>query len=81
MRNSVAKMKLAVLRQNGTGWTASVPTTPLSDINANRIVHPSIFNLLGRLTFSLLRRTVSRHDWQLREGTGGLLLSNPSAKG
>jgi hypothetical protein len=39
------KMKLAVLRQNGAGCSASVATAPLSDINANRIVHPSMFTL------------------------------------
>jgi hypothetical protein len=51
-RKSAAKMKLVVLRQNEAGCPANA-TAPPNDINANKIVHPSIFVLLGRFPFSL----------------------------
>lgn len=42
----MAKMKLAVLRHSGAGFVATVNTTPLNDINANKMVHPSMFTFL-----------------------------------
>jgi hypothetical protein len=46
------KMTLAVFRQSGAGWLVSVAAIPLIDINANKIVHPSILTLLDALFFA-----------------------------
>ena len=66
-RKSVAKMKLAVLRQNGAGCPASVATTPPSEINANKIVHPSIITFLNALPFVCFAGGVLLHDGKRNE--------------
>ena len=51
MRKRAAKRKLAVLRKIGAGCPASNGTIPLKDINANKIVHPSMLTLLDFAIF------------------------------
>jgi hypothetical protein len=63
-------MKLAVLRPIEAGWLARVTTNPLNDINANRIVHPSIFTLLA---LSPVLRFVERLEPAGKNKTNGAL--------
>ena len=74
------KMTLAVLRQKGAGCSASVTTVPLSDIIANRIVHPSMFTFLAVFPFLCFVGRFLRHGEKHSEEVFDLLTGNRSAK-
>ena len=63
MKKRAAKSTLAVFRQSGDGYPASIGTTPPNDITAKRIVHPSMLTLpWPDLLF--LRRMAEMPSWR-----------------
>lgn len=82
MRKSAVKRAHAVLRNSGAGYPARIGVTPLTDITANKIVHPSMFILRADLGLSYRQLScqalhldgISGRNWVCR---GSLELNAP----